>query len=660
MDDQDKSQQQLIDELADLRQRVTTIGMVEDITERKQAEEALQKAHDELEAKVEERTAELSKANEELLLFRKFAEASGQGFGISNLDGQIVYANPTLCRLLGEAGPEDVIGKNSLTYYPHESHKRRKDEIIPTLERTGHWAGERAILSRHGQLIPTWHDVFLLRDEKGDPVCRCVVVTDITERKRAEEALQASEERFRVTFEEAPVGMAIGVDDGVIIKANRALCRMSGYAEEELAGLHVRDCTHPDDRELSAPFLKKLLAGEIPSFTLEKRYLKKDGHPFWAQATTAAIHGPDGKIAFALGVVEDITERKQGEVALRQSHDELRAIYDNLGDGLLVADRETLRLIRANAAICSMLGYSEEELLSMSVPDVHPKEALPGILEAMQTGIDGHLPAKNNVPMLRKNGSVFYADITGDTFNYQGKPCSLGLFRDATERRRTQEALAKQHGTLKHLLQSSDRERQMIAYEIHDGLAQHLAGAIMQFEAFRHQKDKHPKQAAKAFDAGLTMLRQGHSETRRLIAGVRPPILDESGVVEAIAHLVHEQSREKRPKIEYTSRVDFDRLVPILENGIFRICQEALTNACQHSKSDRVRVSLLQQKDRVRIEVRDWGVGFDTNTTPKNRYGLEGIRQRAKLLGGKCSLRSKPGQGTRVVVELPVVAREEE
>ena len=129
----------------------------------------------------------------------------------------------------------------------------------------------------------------------------------------------------------------------------------------------------------------------------------------------------------------------------------------------------------------------------------------------------------------------------------------------------------------------------------------------MQFQTFDHLKDKKPKLAAKAYDAGMTMLQQGHFEARRLIAGVRPPILDESGVVAAIGHLVNEQSRLKGPKIEYRSRVDFDRLAPILENAIYRIAQEGLTNACQHSKSEKVRVSLLQQEDRVRIEIRDWG-----------------------------------------------------
>jgi signal transduction histidine kinase len=156
------------------------------------------------------------------------------------------------------------------------------------------------------------------------------------------------------------------------------------------------------------------------------------------------------------------------------------------------------------------------------------------------------------------------------------------------------------------------------------------------------------------------MLQQGHGETRRLIANVRHPILDEEGVVGAISHLVHEQSRQKGPKIENFSRVDFGRMVPSLENAIYRICQEALTNACQHSRSKKVRVSLLQRKDRVRIEVRDWGTGFDPKVVKENRFGLEGIRQRARLLGGKCSVRSKAGKGTRILVDLPVVERGEE
>ncbi len=806
MKDQDKTREQLISELEELRQRVTTLEVAErryrtiiekeevigqvpviaDITESKQSKEALQKAHDELERRVAERTAELAKANEELAIFRKFADASGQGFSMADLDGHLLYLNPALCRMLDVERPEDRIGQHLSICYAEEANRRGKQEIEPVLMREGQWEGELPLLSRQGKSIPTWQNSFVIRDENGDLLRLAVVISDIRERKAAEEALRASEERFRVTFEEAPLGMVIGEGDGVITKANRAVCRMSGYSQEELIGQHVRDLTHPEDRELSAPLVKRLLDGEIPSFTLQKRYLRKDGQPFWAQATTAAIQGPDGKIAFALGVVddiddrkraeealrqserrfrnyfeqgligmavtsvdkrwlevndrlceivgysreelhqkswaelthpddleencrlfnqllageiekfifnkryvtkgggivyatiytrafrmddgmidhivvlvEDITARKQAEAALHQSHGELRAIYDGMTDGLLIADIETVRAVRVNSAFCRMLGYSEDELLSLPLYRLHPSEDVPKIREQAAAILQGRASGLD-LPFLRKDGSVIYADIVANRIVYHGRPCLISFFRDVTERRQARIALERERRTLKHMLQASDHERQLISYDIHDGLAQALAGAIMQFQIYAHARQANPKDAAKAFDSAMAMLQQGHVETRRLISGVRPPILDESGVVAAIVHLVYDPAFDQGPKIDFRNRVMFKRLAPVLENAIYRIVQEGLTNARNHSQSNKILVALKQRDHRLRIEIRDWGVGFDPRTVHENRFGLEGIRERARLLGGKCDIKSKPGKGTSIVVELPVADQEAE
>ena len=236
----------------------------------------------------------------------------------------------------------------------------------------------------------------------------------------------------------------------------------------------------------------------------------------------------------------------------------------------------------------------------------------------------------------------------------------MAVIRDITERKRAEEALERERRTLKHMLEASDHERRLISYDIHDGLAQELAGAIMQFQIYAQARQANPKDAAKAFDSAMTMLQQSHGEARRLISGVRPPILDESGVMAAIAHLVYDPAFEEGPKIDFRNRVKFKRLAPILENVIYRIVQEGLTNARNHSKSKEIRVSLKQRGDRLRIEIRDWGVGFDPKIVQENHFGLEGIRERARLLGGKCNIKSKPGEGTAIVVELPVVERESE
>jgi PAS domain S-box-containing protein len=478
----------------------------------------------------EQLVAELTKANEDLVIFRRFVEASTQGFAMARLSGEIIYVNPAISRLIAEGKSDDVIGKHVSTIYSEDYMHKREKEILPGILREGHWEGEVVITHRYGTMS-VLQNSFLVRDEQGNP-------------------------------------------------------------------------------------------------------------------------------AYLATVITDITERKQAEQALRQSLDELRVIYDGMVDGLLVTDIQTMRLVQANASICRMLGYSETELLSLSVRDIHPAEALPHILESIRSIDEAHPTPPGIVPFMRKDGSVFYTEVIGNILTYNGRPCSMGIVRDITERKRAEEALAKDHRILRHLLQSSDHERQLIAYEIHDGLAQQLAGAIMQFQSYSHQKEARPKDAAKAFDAGMTMLQQGHFEARRLIAGVRPPILDESGVVAAIGHLVHEQSREQGPKIEYRSEVDFDRLAPTLENSIYRIAQEGLANACQHSKSEKVRVSLVHRDDQVRIEIRDWGIGFDPKNVREGCYGLSGIRQRARLLGGHCSIRSKADKGTRVAVELPVAERQ--
>lgn len=136
--------------------------------------------------------------------------------------------------------------------------------------------------------------------------------------------------------------------------------------------------------------------------------------------------------------------------------------------------------------------------------------------------------------------------------------------------------------------------------------------------------------------------------------------LDESGVVAAIVHLVYDPALDEGPKIELRNKVSFNRLAPIMENVIYRIVQEGLSNARNHGKSKRIVVSLLQRGDRLRIEIRDWGIGFDPKAVPDNHFGIQGIHERARLLGGKCSIKSKPGHGTRVKVELPLVEREED
>ena len=122
----------------------------------------------------------------------------------------------------------------------------------------------------------------------------------------------------------------------------------------------------------------------------------------------------------------------------------------------------------------------------------------------------------------------------------------------------------------------------------------------------------------------------------------------------AIEDLVSDARRQSGLDIEFSANVQFDRLDPPLENTLFRIVQESLTNARRYSQSDRIRIELAQEKDDLRLEIRDWGIGFDPKQVETRCFGLEGIRERAALWGGHAQIDTQPGEGTRVVVTLPL------
>ena len=175
---------------------------------------------------------------------------------------------------------------------------------------------------------------------------------------------------------------------------------------------------------------------------------------------------------------------KERTEELRQSRDELQAIYNQIIDGIIIVDAETVRAVHVNSAFCRMVGYSKEEMKTVSPEQLHPVEVYPKVLEHFETVKQGLLARLDNLPFLRRDGSVVYADVVASPIRYNERSCWVSFFHDVTERNRAEQALRKEHRNLRHLLQASDHERQIIAYEIHDELAQQLAGAIMQFETF--------------------------------------------------------------------------------------------------------------------------------------------------------------------------------
>ncbi len=205
---------------------------------------------------------------------------------------------------------------------------------------------------------------------------------------------------------------------------------------------------------------------------------------------------------------------------------------------------------------------------------------------------------------------------------------------------------------LKHLLDIQERERQLVSYEIHDGLSQYLAGAMMHLQAFEHASSTQPTN--RNLTDALRLLRAAVDESRRLITGLRPPALDELGIIDATESLVVD-ARTDVPRVTFSHSLGLGRLPPYVETTIFRIVQESLSNARKHAKAQSIDVSIDSVDElHVRITIKDDGIGFNPTHVPEERFGLEGIRQRSRLLGGEASIVSEPGTGTLIQVTLPL------
>ncbi len=336
---------------------------------------------------------------------------------------------------------------------------------------------------------------------------------------------------------------------------------------------------------------------------------------------------------------------QQGEAGFPMESGLWERAFNSVPDLIAILDRQ-YRIVRVNQSMAEKLGRTPEQCVGLKCHEcVHGSGEPPSFCPHACTLADCQSHAAEMCDeRLGGHFLVTVSPLRDESGRIIG---SVHVARDINEQKRA-------HEILRHLLEASDHERHLISCEIHDGLAQLLAGAIMQFAAYNCLKEKKLEQALEALDVGVQAVRDCHAEARRLIGGLRPPQLQEGDVLAAVEGLVEEYNKRNKVKVELCSNMTHLKLAPMLENTVFRIVQECVANACRHSKSKKVKVELRQHDDQLRIEVRDWGVGFKVSQVEEGHFGLEGIEERAKLFGGHAVIKSTPRKGTDIIVELPL------
>lgn len=224
-----------------------------------------------------------------------------------------LYMSPQVEELLGYTQEEWLKDPDLWVKLLHPEDREHTLAEANRIRKTGEpFEAEYRLLARDGSIV--WVHDKAVRVEAGGPVVWQGVMLDITERNRAEEELRRSEELFKRTFESAGVGMAHVTPDGRWLRVNDKLCEISGYPREELLGMTFLELTPPEDRQASSDRVRRMLAGQLGPYSLERRYIRKDGSRVWVNLSVSLVRKTTGEPDFLISVAEDITERKIAEL----------------------------------------------------------------------------------------------------------------------------------------------------------------------------------------------------------------------------------------------------------------------------------------------------------------------------------------------------------
>jgi PAS domain S-box-containing protein len=364
--------------------------------------------------------------------FARLFDRTSQPLVVTQIDGRITHSNRAFQQMLGyTAGELECLSIADIT--PEEWRDRTR-AALEALEETGQAQRyEKQYRHRDGRMIPVVLVTDFDRDENDQVRGYYAFATDITDRKRTEEELRASEQRFRELYDEAPFGYHVIDAEGIIQSVNRTECEMLGYSREEMLYRPIFDFVAEQYREEARRAVAERIRGDRPVQAVEREYRTKDGHALVLHIENRLLRDRTARVIGIRSTVQDITSRKETEGRLIASERRLRALFEGIDDAVFVHDLQG-HILDANPAASRKLGYTHDEFLKLNTRDIDDPEFAAQFQARLDLQLrSGHLSCEGRHRM--KDGRSIPVDISTSTIQLDNQPAILAVIRDITERK---------------------------------------------------------------------------------------------------------------------------------------------------------------------------------------------------------------------------------
>jgi diguanylate cyclase (GGDEF)-like protein/PAS domain S-box-containing protein len=479
---------------------------------------------------------------------------------VVDADGTVCYVSPSIEWMLGYL-PHERVGGSCFDLLHPDDLPRARSTFVEALRRPGDTLA-LGVRIRHRD--GSWRQVEVTGTNLlDDETVRGIVINwrDVTDYKRAEQALKESEQRFGSSFRDAAIGMALVGTDGRWLQVNRSLCEILGYSQAELLGKTFQDITHPDDLESDVEQVRRMLSGELETYQMEKRYFHKDGYVVWILLSVSLVHDEEGKPLYFISQIQDITKRKEAEEKIRFQ----ATLLDEVGEAVIAIDLEG-KVVYWNRAAEELYGWSAEETIGRPSVEVTASEDLWERADEIMSELRAMKSWVGEYQLRHKDGTLFPAliNITPVHDEQANLVGMISISTDITERKEAEEALKESEERFRllvegikdyaifmldaegHITTWNEGARRIKGYEAQEIIGEHFSIFYPEEDAKRGRPSEELRVAAEEShyeEEGLRVSKDGSMFWASvLITTVR----DEEGNLRGFSKVVRNISERKR------------------------------------------------------------------------------------------------------------------